>query len=265
MERMQQRCAEKATGQGELSQVAADHLATLTSRAVQLLNHLHQKHINADGTLRIRIMVQPNGAPCDSKDVACNSAVDISCAVIRLLSKHLRHHHYPGADLRVSEYVNDRDDVLAVNEDKGKHLRVCVFEKKRRVSGTPPEDINTLMRVLLHELAHSMHCEYVRGKDHGRHFKRLETYLLYEARRIGVYECPPSRSGQLRVCGRLLPLTALCKQSRGTRRKPSSAAEVQDRAPQSAESMQPHVLAEQCSTSCSAASRVLNIVKSVAS
>ena len=220
---------ERSTGGNDLDQIATDHLAELKRRAVELLKHIHGLYMNEDGTLRARAMVTRTGVPRRDLDDGGSDGVDITCAVVRLLEKHLRHPHYPNAYLQVTEYDNDDDDVLAVNQEKGRHLKICVYRKGQRKDGAAPEKMNVLMRVLLHELAHSMHCEYVHSRNHGRHFKRLETYLLHEARSVGVYQCPQQEGNDsLRVCGRLLPLSALCRQSRGTQRKPSAVAEAQD-------------------------------------
>lgn len=236
---------------------AAEHLMELQRRARELLKHIHDGHMNPDGTLRSRVMVSNAGVPC--VDGTCSESVDITCAVMRLLMKHYKHQHFPAADLRVSEYDNDDNDILAVNEDKGRHLRICVFEKGNRTG--PPENMNTLMRVLLHELTHSMHCEYVKSKNHGRHFARLEAYLLHTAKTIGLYECPDTDGGKLRVCGRMLPLSSLCQTSRGTARKPAAAAEAQDAAPDSARSLPPHQLLKKCTAQCAVASRMWHKIK----
>ena len=44
-----------------------------------------------------------------------------------------------------------------------------------------------MMRVMLHELAHTMHCEYVHNKNHGQHFYRLERFLMHVATEQGLY------------------------------------------------------------------------------
>ena len=244
-----------------VSSTARDHLMELQRRAREVLKYIHDGHMNADGTLRSRVLVSHAGAPCVG-DVCSDGSVDITCAVVRLLKKHYKHRHFPDAGLRVSEYDNDDNDILAVNEDKGRHLRICVFEKGGR-RGTP-ENMNTLMRVLLHELAHSMHCEYVKSKNHGRHFTRLEAYLLHTAKAAGLYECPETDGGKLRVCGRMLPLSSLCQTSRGTTRKPAAAAEAQDAAPESARSLPPQQLLKKCSAQCAVASRMWYKIKGTA-
>ena len=251
----------KKVAANDLDSIANEHLAELQRRVEELLTHIHTKHINTDGTLRERVMVRPDGTPCDSANESCSNPVDITCAVIRLLQKHHKHTHYPSAGLRMSEYDNDDDDILAVNEDKGVHMRVCVFKKGERKAGAEPERMNVLMRVMLHELAHTMHCVYVRKKDHGRHFYRLERYLMHVGTAQGLYTCPKTQDGSmLHVCGRSLPLSSLCSNRKKTQRQPSSSAIAQDSAPVSAQSMAPGKLLRECSSRCSVQSRIMSMI-----
>lgn len=228
---------------------AETHLALVASKAQTTMAYIYKKHFNMDGTLKHRAFVSKDGRQCDKKGPDC---ADITCAVARLLSKHYEHPKYPNAKLEVKEHRSS-DNVLATNEDKGRRVSICVYPKEGE-GDAPPEDTNVLFRVLAHELAHSMHCEYVTKRKHGPHFERLEHYLLRSAVEAGAYKCIDGEDGTVRVCGRSLPLSGMCSGKR-TRRAPSSVAKAQDNAPEDAEGMSPKALAKQCTSQCSVVAR----------
>ena len=228
---------------------AASHLALVASKAQTTLAHIHKKHFNMDGTLKHRAFVSKDGSTCKKKGPDC---AEITCAVARLLSKHYEHPKYPNAKLEVNEH-RSTDNVLATNEDKGRRVSICVYPKAGD-GDAPPEDANVLFRVLAHELAHSMHCQYVTKRKHGPHFERLEHFLLRSAVEAGAYKCVGGKDGVVRVCGRSLPLSGMCSGKR-TRRAPSSVAKAQDNAPEDAEGMTPNALAKQCMSQCSVVAR----------
>ena len=228
---------------------AQSHLALVASKAQTTMAHIYKQHFNMDGTLKHRAFVSKDGKVCEEKGPDC---AEITCAVSRLLSKHYEHPKFPNAKLEVKEH-RSTDNVLATNEDKGRRVSICVYPKEGE-GDAPPEDANVLFRVLAHELAHSMHCQYVTKRKHGAHFERLEHFLLRSAVEAGAYKCIGGENGVVKVCGRSLPLSGMCSGKR-TRRAPSSVAKAQDNAPDDAEGMSTKALAKQCMSQCSVVAR----------
>lgn len=230
--------------------IASSHLHELQISAQELLSHIKDQHFNVDGSTNARVMVNADGESCSLSH--CAKRYDITCAVSRLLQKHHIHNSTPDARLDLSHHDSE-DNVLAVNEDKGKQLSICVFPKNTTGS-LVPENKNTLFRVLVHELAHSMHCEHVRTKDHGSHFGRLEGFLLFKSKQAGLYKCPADSSTSLSVCGKTLPLSSLCglKTSTGSKKKQQSdvADCPQDSAPDGFEALDHKTQAGLCASKC---------------
>jgi hypothetical protein len=144
------------------------------------------------------------------------SGRDISAAVKRLLAQHhgrlvLREYHSTDPD----------DMVVAMNVNKGEELAVCVRD---RTDTSKLNCVNTMMRVVLHELAHTMDPKYRMHATHGPCFDRLADYLYHCSERIDVvskegvivplYHCPYSCDGDdgplkthVPFCGLMLPRT----------------------------------------------------------
>jgi len=63
--------------------------------------------------------------------------------------------------------------------DKGKELRMCLRNKKT----SQLHDINLLMFVAIHELAHIMSISYGHNQEFGKNF----TFLLNQSAKLGIY------------------------------------------------------------------------------
>ena len=112
-----------------------------------------------------------------------------------VLLDHLRgkyNHHPSGISDREKtlikrfELAYDNDDFKeeddeAFNEGKGDTIYICLYDKTEKKY----IDINTLMYVVIHELAH-MITSYADG-DHGEEFWKNQTWLLREAQSAGIY------------------------------------------------------------------------------
>jgi hypothetical protein len=111
-------------------------------------------------------------------DFPSGSGRDIRKSVARLLERHK-------GRLKLSEYHNsDPDDmVVAMNVNKGEELGVCVRDKR---DTTKLNCINTMMRVVLHEFAHTMDQHYRPDEAHGPCFDRLADFLYMTGEGIDV-------------------------------------------------------------------------------
>ncbi len=126
--------------------------------------------------------------------IVAGDGVDITDAMHRLLAKH---HNKP---LPLAEYHNPSDNTVGSNSDKGESFEICLRSKK------DPNEwnlVNTLFRVLLHELAHSADAEYrADGEEkHGAVFKRLHMHLMGEAEELGLYSCAEYKASGGAFCG----------------------------------------------------------------
>lgn len=154
-----------------------------------------------------------NGAVTDFPE---GSGRDISVAATRLIERHrgrlvLREYHNPDPE----------DMVVALNVNKGEELAVCV---RNKLDTTQLNCVNTMMRVVLHEFAHTMDAHYRMNAKHGPCFDRLADFLYLLGEGIDVevpgggggfeplYHCPYSCDGDdgplkthIPFCGLSLP------------------------------------------------------------
>lgn len=156
-------------------------------------------------------VLRGNGKICiDDAGNLQSDGRDITCEVQRLLQVH----YAPlGGSIKLREYDRPDDNVLATNSNKGQEIAICVRSK------TDPQQlnsINSMVRVLIHELAHSMDHSYVNHKDHGECFYQLERFLVkcainsVDANGKQFYTCPKSINGKIQFCGKAMELLDVC-------------------------------------------------------
>lgn len=98
------------------------------------------------------------------------------------------------------------NEALAYSVNKGEAIHVCV----RDASTGGLSDLNAILFVVFHELAHVAETEY----GHGQSFFDTMTYLLELADKMGVYRYQDHEAEITTVCGRKLghnPLTCVKK------------------------------------------------------
>lgn len=153
-------------------QKAADLLGEASRRAHVLMDHIKR----------------------NKKSVVVSGGHDVTLAIDRLLDAHL------GESLPLAEYDNPSEDIVGSNMDKGKSIEICLRSKDDATLFNP---VNTVFRVLLHELAHSGDAVY-RGDGDDRHgpvFRAIHTYLLSEAEKLGLYSCAEYDKSGHDFCG----------------------------------------------------------------
>jgi hypothetical protein len=185
------------TGNKEADARARTLLCTVYKRSAILLDYLKSQLDNG------MVVDFPKG-----------SGRDISLAAKRLIDRHR-------GRLVLREYYNpDPDDmVVALNVNKGEELAVCVRNKQDVME---LNCVNTMMRVVLHEFAHTMDEHYRMNAKHGPCFDRLADFLYLLGEGIDVevpgggleplYHCPYSCDGEdgplkshVPFCGLSLP------------------------------------------------------------
>jgi hypothetical protein len=206
-------CAHVARCKGDMVNVRDTQDGVSDKRALALLCHVHGRSAILLDFLKSQY---DNGDVHAIADFPTGSGRDIRQAVKRLLDRHRDR-------LKLSEYFNPdpEDMVVAMNVNKGEELAVCVREKR---DPTKLNCVNTMMRVVLHEFAHTMDPHYRMNAAHGPCFDRLADYLYVIGASIDVidmhgnvvplYHCPYScdgTDGELKThipfCGLMLPRT----------------------------------------------------------
>jgi len=89
--------------------------------------------------------------------------------------------------------ANIYDEGTSFTIDKGKELHLCLRDKDT----FQHHDINTLMFVAIHELAHVMSISY----GHNNEFSENFVYLLKKASEIGVYTPIDYKTNNKNFCG----------------------------------------------------------------
>lgn len=103
---------------------------------------------------------------------------------------------------RTSIYENDPDsDITSYSVNKGEELAFCLRSKKTNEL----HDINLIMYVALHEMAH-MACPEI---GHGELFKRIFRFLTLQAIDIGLYKAEDYSASPVEYCGMILSSTIL--------------------------------------------------------
>ena len=156
-------------------QKAADYLAEINRRVDVLMYHLQN------------LVAKNNKIEYEGENMT-------NC-IKRLIRKQQNSPH------KFSELYDDTDTV-ASNTNKGEQLDLCLRDKADPSSFN---EMNTAMRVVLHELAHSADKQYRMHENHGNHFYRLHSYLMDEAGKVNVYSCSQYNRDGPGFCGMLLP------------------------------------------------------------
>ncbi len=132
-----------------------------------------------------------------NRKVIASDGTDITEDMKRLLVAHY------GKNLSLAEYHEPGESVVGSNTGKGKLFEICLRSKKN------PEEwnnLNTMFRVLVHEMAHSADSQQREDgeKGHGEVFKRLNMHLLAEAEVLGLYDCEEYKRTNQAFCGETL-------------------------------------------------------------
>lgn len=137
---------------------AAELLDEIHNRILKLLAHLKKKHnVNLKDNIN-------DGRPYNN---------DMEDKIVFLLN------NYNPDNLR-ENYPSFKGDSTSYSENKGEVLAICLRNKKTKEL----HDINTLMFVVLHEIAHLMTLE----AQHVQPFWDNFSYLLRESDTIGIYK-----------------------------------------------------------------------------
>jgi predicted metal-dependent hydrolase len=103
---------------------------------------------------------------------------------------------------RTTIYETERDsDLTSFSVNKGEELSFCLKSKKTGQF----HDMNLLMYVALHEMAH-MACPEV---GHGNLFKRIFRFLVKEAVSLGLYNNVDYSASPVEYCGMILSSSIL--------------------------------------------------------
>ena len=103
---------------------------------------------------------------------------------------------------RTTIYETDRDsDLTSFSVNKGEELSFCLRSKKTNQF----HDINLLMYVAIHEMAH-MACPEI---GHGSLFKRIFRFLVQEAVTLNIYNNVDYSSSPVEYCGMVLSSSIL--------------------------------------------------------
>lgn len=89
--------------------------------------------------------------------------------------------------------ITENDTSYSIN--KGETISLCIRDKDK--DGYPIHDINTLMFVALHELAHLMTTSY----GHDKEFTKNFITILKEANNIGIYTPIDYSANSKNYCG----------------------------------------------------------------
>lgn len=165
--------------------------------------YITMKYMNNEGSM-IEIMIDGNSYKVrdyEDKRISYGVAKDLhelSGKIDRLI-KYLRKNHsteepvirllnsYSG---NIQEITFDNEGQVGYNVNKGEVIGLCMYKNGKFL------DINTIMFVLLHELAHSMTIAY----DHNEEFWDNFSFLLNEAMEIGIYTYEDFKSKPKRHC-----------------------------------------------------------------
>lgn len=159
-------------------QKAADTLAEINRRVIELMRHLRRKYV---GTAHSPTPIA-HQYPMRTK------------AVQQLLRNY-------NQDNIVENSPLDPEGDTSYTIDKGGVLAICLREKTPTASGDPRyrdiHDIDTLMFVVVHELSHIA----IKDVDHPPIFWRTFKFMLGEAVGIGLLRSLPYDSQPVKYCG----------------------------------------------------------------
>jgi hypothetical protein len=147
---------------------AANSLAEINATIIKLISHLKYKYI---------------GGGYNSKNVASN---EITEAINKILMRY-------NPDNIVENSPKDKTDT-SFTLNKGSTIALCLREKDPT---THLHDINTLVFVTIHELAHIA----IDDNEHPPKFWKMFKFLLQEAELGGVYKSQDYEKYPVHYCG----------------------------------------------------------------
>jgi hypothetical protein len=138
------------------------------------------------------VLQEVNRRTAEKKPVK-HKGKDITSNMKTLVSKHFQ------KPIPLSEYHNPRNKTIGANTGKGKKIEMCLRSKSNPSNFEP---INTLIRVHLHELAHSADDKYRKNgpENHGPQFQNLHSFLLKVAEELNLYSCAEYKKGSQTCC-----------------------------------------------------------------
>lgn len=152
-------------------QRAADTLARLNARVVELMRALRRRYVRTEGDDPAR-----------------------RAAALHLLARY-------NPDNLVENSPKDPAGDTAYTMDKGAIIALCLRERDPALSGDPNSydihDLDTLTFVTLHEMAHIA----INEVDHPPRFWSAFRFLLEEAERAGIYRSPDFARAPVHYCG----------------------------------------------------------------
>ena len=162
-------------------QDAADLLSQITTRIEKMINHLENKYVKQSGF-----------DPEESTTENYTTTVYIQERINQLV--------YNYNDDRVYEISPlNKENVTSYSENK-RTLILCLREKIADVNGQHQlHDINTMMFVVLHEMAHIMNDKW--GHTQDSNFWQLFKFLLDNAVEIDLYEPVNYKIEPIVYCG----------------------------------------------------------------
>jgi len=150
--------------------IAADTLAQIKQNLIKLRNHLIENQNNPE-----YVEYQKN---------------------IRLLANNL-------------EKINIKENITpgkytSYLVNKGDELVMCLRSKDNQI-----HDLNTLMFVAIHEMAHASSSEYILGEEHTKEFSQLMAFLLKTSIALGIYRYVDYGKESIEYCGITVDATPL--------------------------------------------------------
>jgi len=153
-------------------QKAADTLAKLNGRVIDVLRHLRNRYLR--------------GPPMPGTE-------ERVAATKRLLARY-------NPDNLAENSPQDPTGDTAYSLDKGAIVAICLRDRGTPRNGAAPNaihDLSTLTFVTLHEMSHIAIDEI----DHPKKFWETFKWLLEEAEQAGIYTSPDYSLGSARYCG----------------------------------------------------------------
>jgi hypothetical protein len=153
---------------------AADSLAEINSHIVKLISHLKYKYIGGG--------YQNNK---NNQNIQNNDNIQIVDSVNKILNRY-------NPDNLVENSPKDKQDT-SYTLNKGSTIAFCLREKK----DSSLHDINTLLFVGIHELAHIG----IDDNEHPPKFWKMFKFLLQEAEEAGIYKSQNYNQLPVHYCG----------------------------------------------------------------
>lgn len=162
----------------------------------KLSNDMLHIHSHVDGR---RYVVLNMGDPQEGADTLAT----ISKRLLRLKQHLLKHH----PDEIISKNIETRFDTSNISEgspessytsytvDKGEKMVFCIRDSDKRI-----HDMNLLMYVCIHELAHVGSV----SKGHNKEFKKHFEFLLSIANKLDIYRPIPFGEREISYCGTII-------------------------------------------------------------